>query len=101
MSELLPPREARNLQHSLLEYLTTTFALADGDARSALEAFLNDPVNGLFKGPYIRTSLPFQAAPRRSADGLAWMPPDFNPYIHQARAFARLNSANGVRSRPW
>lgn len=94
MSELLPPREARNLQNSLLEYLTTTFALADGDARSALEAFLNDPVNGLFKGPYIRTSLPFQAAPRRSADGLAWMPPDFNPYIHQARAFARLNSAN-------
>jgi ATP-dependent helicase YprA (DUF1998 family) len=94
MSELLPPREARALQSSLLEYLTTTFALADGDARNALEGFLNDPVNGLFKGPYIRTSLPFQPAPRRSADGLAWTPPGFVPYIHQARAFARLNSAN-------
>ncbi|QCV96221.1 DEAD/DEAH box helicase [Acidipropionibacterium acidipropionici] len=94
MSELLPPREAGNLQNSLLEYLTTTFALADRDARAALEAFLKDPADGLFKGPYIRTSLPFQAAPRRSADGLAWTPPGFTPYIHQARAFARLNSAN-------
>lgn len=93
MSELLPPREARALQDRLLEYLTTTFALADGDAQTALAEFLTDPANGLFKGPYLRTSLPFRPAPRRSAEGLSWTPPGFVPYGHQAAAFARLNSA--------
>ncbi|MDN6624836.1 MAG: DEAD/DEAH box helicase, partial [Acidipropionibacterium jensenii] len=94
MSELLPPREARALQNRLEEYLTTTFALADGDAQTALKAFLSDPTDGLFKGPYIRTSLPFQPAPRRSVEGLSWMPDGFTPYGHQAAAFARLNSAH-------
>ncbi|WIY83987.1 DEAD/DEAH box helicase [Propionimicrobium sp. PCR01-08-3] len=93
MSELLPPTQARALQSGLLEYLTTTFALADGDAQTALREFLTDPDSGLFKGPYLRTSLPFRAAPRRSADGLSWTPPGFSPYGHQAAAFARLNSA--------
>ncbi|VEI03183.1 ATP-dependent helicase [Acidipropionibacterium jensenii] len=94
MSELLPPREARALQNRLEEYLTTTFALADGDAQTALKAFLSDPTDGLFKGPYIRTSLPFQPAPRRSVEGLSWVPDKFTPYGHQAAAFARLNSAH-------
>lgn len=93
MSELLPPRQAARLRRGLLDYLTTTFALADGDAQAALTDFLADPVDGLFKGPYLRTSLPFRPAPAR-AEGLEWMPPGFHPYGHQASAFGRLSSAH-------
>ena len=95
MSELLPPRQARELRQRLLDYLTTTFALADTDARLALTDFLDDPDDGVFKGPYLRTRLPFRPAPQRSADGLGWMPDGFRPYGHQAQAFFRLNSALG------
>ncbi|MSS46578.1 DEAD/DEAH box helicase [Cutibacterium sp. WCA-380-WT-3A] len=43
--------------------------------------------------------MPFAPAPKYSADQLTWMPEGFAPYSHQARAFARLNSALG-RPRP-
>ncbi|MDU1587788.1 MAG: DEAD/DEAH box helicase [Cutibacterium avidum] len=93
MSEMLPPRQARELQQRLLDYLTTTFALADSDARAALSDFLEDPDEGLFKGPYLRTRLPFRPAPQHSADIPGWLPEGFKPYGHQAQAFSRLSSA--------
>ena len=60
---------------------------------------MRDPDEGIFKGPYLRTRMPFAPAPRYSADQLTWMPEGFRPYNHQAKAFARLNSALG-RPRP-
>lgn len=99
MSELVPPKQAAKLQNALLDYLTTTFALSDADAQRALDEFLRDPDEGIFKGPYLRTRMPFAPAPRYSADELEWMPENFTPYGHQARAFTRLNSALG-RPRP-
>lgn len=94
-----PPKQAAKLQNALLDYLTTTFALSDADAQRALDEFLRDPDEGIFKGPYLRTRMPFAPAPRYSADELEWMPENFTPYGHQARAFTRLNSALG-RPRP-
>ncbi len=58
MSELLPTRQAQSIQDGLLDYLATTFALADDDARLALLEFLGDRDSGLFKGPYLRLRLP-------------------------------------------
>jgi len=93
MSELLPSAQAREIQDGLLDYLTTTFALADPDARLALTDFLGDREHGIFKGPFLRLRLPFQAA----ADGwqsiLGW-DIDLTPYGHQAEAFARLSTAD-------
>ena len=96
MSELVPPKQAAKLQNALLDYLTTTFALSDADAQRALDEFLRDPDEGIFKGPYLRTRMPFAPAPRYSADELEWMPENFTPYGPQARAFPRLNSALGL-----
>ncbi|GAE71401.1 helicase [Cutibacterium acnes JCM 18916] len=58
MSELVPPKQAAKLQNALLDYLTTTFALSDADAQRALDEFLRDPDEGIFKGPYLRTGCP-------------------------------------------
>jgi hypothetical protein len=69
VSELLPAVQAEEIRDSLLDYLTTTFALTDEDARTALSEFLQDPDTGLFKGPYVRLRLPFATAslvPKRS-----------------------------------
>lgn len=92
MSELLPTRQAADLQQGLLDYLATTFALADSDVQSALREFLVDEQDGIFKGPYVRTRLPFAAAPEDGAPLLEGLPVGFTPYGHQAAAFARLRS---------
>jgi len=93
MSELLPTLQAEDVRKGLVDYLSTTFALADEDAREALDSFLRHPENGIFKGPYVRLRLPFRPAAEGWRQSLEWHE-GFPPYGHQAAAFARLSSAN-------
>ncbi|KQM81287.1 DEAD/DEAH box helicase [Agromyces sp. Leaf222] len=99
MSELLPSVEAEQVRRSLLGYLTTTFALSDSDASSALESFLDDPRDGIFRGPYVRVRLPFQPAVDGWRTSLDWYEGP-TPYGHQASAFDRLSSANLSAEKP-
>ncbi|MDX8145020.1 DEAD/DEAH box helicase [Lentzea sp. BCCO 10_0061] len=101
MSELLPGIQAPAVQDGILDYLSTTFALADEEARVALVDFLANRENGIFKGPYLRVRLPFKAADEGWRDTLEWYE-GFTPYGHQAAAFARLSSFDlgEPRSRP-
>ena len=93
MSELLPTVQAGEIHDGLLDYLTTTFALADPDAQFAMAEFLSDREHGIFKGPYLRLRLPFRSAGGGWQRTLGW---DIGiaPYSHQAEAFARLSSAD-------
>ncbi|MGO2096761.1 MAG: DEAD/DEAH box helicase, partial [Candidatus Microbacterium stercoravium] len=93
MSELLPSREAEQIRAALTDYLTTTFALSDADARLALTDFLTDPDGGIFRGPFVRARIPFRAADDGWQDHLGWYE-GHTPYGHQAEAFRRLSSAN-------
>ncbi|GIE95804.1 DEAD/DEAH box helicase [Paractinoplanes rishiriensis] len=99
MTELLPTVQAANVRASLVDYLTTTFALTETDPRDGLDTFLSDPVTGMFKGPYVRLRLPFRPAEPGWRQHLDWYagPP---PYGHQAAAFARLTSLGGQRPQP-
>lgn len=93
MSELLPTVQAANIRQGLVDYLTTTFALSNPDARDALDRFLCDRENGMFKGPYVRLRLPFRPAAQGWRDALDWYEGP-TPYGHQAATFARLSSRN-------
>ncbi len=62
MTALLPSLQAERARRSLVDYLSTTFALADAEPRRALAEFLEDPTDGIFKGPYMRLRLPFRPA---------------------------------------
>jgi len=99
MSELLPTIQAGSIRDSLVDYLTTTFALTDEDARHGLDRFLSDPTTGMFKGPYVRLRLPFRPADEGWRNALQWYE-GFPPYGHQAAAFARLSSLGGRRPQP-
>src|SRR5690606_29698208 len=67
------------------------FSLAEKTTAASLREFLSDPDDGMFRGPYARTRLPYAAA--ENWDGiLGWLPDWFTPYHHQAQAFARLTS---------
>ncbi|MCR8674694.1 DEAD/DEAH box helicase [Micrococcus sp. HG099] len=101
MPELLPTLQARRITDGLVDYLATTFALADAEPRRALDEFLRHERDGLFKGPYVRLRLPFRAADPDWRDHLDWTP-GWTPYRHQAQAYARLTSLGrtGVGERP-
>lgn len=101
MTELLPTFQADDLRRGLSDYLATTFALTDGTAQGAIKDFLGHPEDGLFKGPYVRLRLPFEPAQPGWRDCLDWYQ-GFDPYGHQARAFARLSSKSesGGHRRP-
>src|SRR6266545_3515593 len=90
-----PTLAAEELRRTITQYLTTTFALDDEPTRDALEAFLNDPVTGIFRGPYLRIRTPFRQAGSGWRRSLEWAPEGFRPYRHQAEAFARLSTLDG------
>nr|WP_240959851.1 DEAD/DEAH box helicase [Rhodococcus sp. HNM0563] len=90
---MLPLAQAETIKTSLLDYLGTTFALADPDARHVLDEFLQDRETGMFRGPYVRLRLPFRAADDGWRDSLEWYE-GYTPYGHQAAAFDRLSSFN-------
>ncbi|MET9327988.1 DEAD/DEAH box helicase [Tsukamurella sp. NPDC003166] len=91
MAELLPLTQAETIKTSLLDYLGTTFALADPDAKLVLDDFLQHTDSGMFRGPYVRLRLPFSPADTGWRESLEWYE-GFTPYGHQAAAFARLSS---------
>ncbi|MER5477539.1 DEAD/DEAH box helicase [Streptomyces sp. NPDC002734] len=95
-----PTLAAQTLRDTTVEYLTTTFALAEPDTQDALEDFLTDPADGLFRGPYLRIRRPFRPADDGWQAHLDWWPSGFDFYAHQAEAFARLTSKDGQRPRP-
>jgi len=92
---MIPSLVARELREAIVEYLATTFALTDDEAYAALSEFLLDDVDGIFRGPYLRVRLPFVEASDGSDTGLGWVPPGFQPYVHQLLAWRRLAGRNG------
>jgi ATP-dependent helicase YprA (DUF1998 family) len=90
-----PTLAAEELRQTITQYLTTTFALDDEPTREALDAFLNDPVAGIFRGPFLRIRTPFRLADAGWRRRLEWAPEGFKPYRHQAEAFARLSTLDG------
>jgi len=96
-----PTLEAEGLKESLLQYLSTTYALTDEGARQALHLFLGDDNSGMFRGPFLRLRTPFVDADPSWEEYLDWRRTDgWKPYAHQAVAFERLSSAGGRTPRP-
>lgn len=98
MSTLLPVHASEHVLEGITEYLTTTFSLANPDTAKALKSFLEDKATGMFRGPYVRTRLPYARA--TDWEGLLeWLPEWFTPYHHQAEAFQRLRSRDEAGER--
>ncbi|WP_062207660.1 DEAD/DEAH box helicase [Streptomyces sp. NBRC 109706] len=91
-----PTLAAQQVRDSLSQYLATTYALADESTRHALEQFIADPEDGIFRGPYLRVRTPFRPA---EGDGwqrhLTWWPRGFRPHRHQELAWERLSTLHG------
>ncbi|GAB3553080.1 ATP-dependent helicase YprA (DUF1998 family)/very-short-patch-repair endonuclease [Actinopolyspora lacussalsi] len=89
---MYPSLLAEETKRAVTEYLSTTFALADDEARAALEDFLLGSKHGIFRGPYLRLRTPFRSVDADWRSPLDWQPTGFRPFRHQARAFERLST---------
>ena len=90
---MIPSLVAGEVRETLLDYLQTTWSLADAELEGALLELFGGS-NGIFKGPYLRLALPFD----RAADDVA-VPLDvskpYTPYRHQLDAWRRLTTKGG------
>ncbi len=95
---MLPALLAQDTRDQVISFLETTFSFRDPNVWEGLQRFLEDPREGLFKGPYLSLELPY-----RKADSTTDIPltirPSFLPYQHQADAWQRLagNQSGGPR----
>ena len=80
MTLLLPSLQAERIRRSIVDYLSTTFALTDAEPRRVLADFLQDEEQGGFVGPFVRLRLPYLAASARAASpGRAGQPGQSDP----------------------
>lgn len=95
---MLPLQQAFEVKQSILEYLKATFNFKEKAVYKAFYDFIEDPVNGMFKGPYVSLKLPFE-----TFEG-GYIPleikPHLKPYKHQFQAFQRLTTKDGHKPEP-
>ena len=108
MTLLLPSLQAERIRRSIVDYLSTTFALTDAEPRRVLTDFLEDEKQGVFVGPFVRLRLPYLAAsarpgttdPAHPTDRPLDWDPGLTPYQHQEDSYRRLTTKGGHRPEP-
>ncbi|MGM9992156.1 MAG: DEAD/DEAH box helicase [Candidatus Bruticola sp.] len=90
---MLPSILAEHLERGLRDYLETTFPMTNELFKGSLRSMLDTP-NSIYREPYISVRLPFRTAASAEYPFVSLHPP-YKPYLHQQRAFERLNSDDG------
>ncbi len=96
---MLTLQQAYEVKESILSYLRTTFAFKEPEVRRAFMEKVTDEEEGLFKGPYISTRLPFESEAGTESIPLEIKPP-FPPFSHQLQAFQQLSAREGHEPEP-
>ena len=91
---LLPASIAPDIRRQVLHYLGATFNFRDRAVEQALQRFLNDPEEGIFKGPWIQFRRPFR--PTEAGETVPFLvKPPFHPFKPHYRSWRRLGSGDG------
>lgn len=90
---MLSLQQAIEIKESIKSYLQATFTFRKKEIADAFDRFIEDPKNGMFKGPYISLKLRFVKA---SQDEIEKIPltikPNWPPYDHQVKSWTRLST---------
>ena len=91
---MLPATLSQNVRRQIRHYLEATFNFRRKDEEAAFGAFVDDPANGLFKGPWVQLRHPFRPADEETYDPatLFDIRPPFHPFRHQVQAWRRLSA---------
>lgn len=90
---MLPSILAKQLQKGIGDYIETTFPMTNEPFKGSLKSMLNT-ADSVFHEPYVAVRLPFRVA-SKMPDYFESIHPPYIPYVHQERAFERLNGEDG------
>ena len=96
---MLPLQQAYEVKQSIIEYLKATFSFKEKVVSDAFYNFIEEPKEGIFKGPYVSLKLPFVTHTDDEELPLE-IKPGFPPYKHQFEAFKRLHTKNEHKPKP-
>ncbi|WP_418639544.1 DEAD/DEAH box helicase [Winogradskyella sp.] len=96
---MLPLQQAYEVKQSIIEYLKATFSFKEKVVSDAFYDFIEEPKEGIFKGPYVSLKLPFVTYADDEELPLK-IKPGFPPYKHQFEAFKRLHTNKGHKPEP-
>lgn len=89
---MLSLHQAIEIKESILEYIKATFTFQDKEVHKAFYEFINHPVDGMFKGPYVSLKLPFVKATEDEQNQVPLtIKPEWAPYDHQVKSWKRLS----------
>ena len=91
---MLPVHIAEAVKKQVLHYIGGTFEFRNAEGEKALDAFINDPERGLFKGPWLQIQRPFVQADTKDHN-LFDIEIPFHPFKHQIAAWRRLTTKDG------
>lgn len=89
---MIPSVISSQLKQGVEDFLRTTFPVTTQFFRGLIEDLLNQE-GSIFKGPYISISLPFRKSTGKK-DFFSDIPFEYDPYVHQLKAFERLSGNN-------
>lgn len=92
---MIPSILARQIQRGIEDFLSTTFPISTPFFEPVLKDFIASP-NTLFRGPFVSVKLPYRQVLEGADPYFPGILPDgFRPYVHQQRAFERLDYRKG------
>jgi DEAD/DEAH box helicase domain-containing protein len=90
---MLSLNQAIEIKESILAYLKATFSFQDKEVHRAFYNFIEDPKEGLFKGPYLSLKIPFVKAETDEVEKIPLtIKPRWTPYDHQVKSWHRLST---------
>lgn len=93
---MIPSILAKQIEKGLGDYIKTTFPMTNEPFKGSVERML-EAKNAVNHEPFIAVRLPFRVA-EDSALPFEAIHSENKPYIHQSKAFARLNGGDGRSS---
>lgn len=96
---MLPLQQSLEVKESVINFIRASYNFKDVRLNEAFYRFINDPRQGLFKGPYVSLKTPF-VSDTGSEEIPLTIKPNFPPYLHQLQAFRRLTTFGGHKPQP-
>jgi len=94
---MIPSVLAEQVERGVKDFLLTTFPITNPFFEGCLERLLAQK-DALFRGPFLSMKLPFVPAASGPALFTEVLPPGWQPYRHQQRAFERLDTRTGLNT---
>lgn len=92
---MIPIVMARHIREGLVDYLETTYPMANKPFQGSIRRFA-EAHDGLTLDPFVSVKLPFRVGDRKEFPYDDCLHPSYAPYVHQLKAFKRIGNGEST-----